>query len=62
MLFRSAPVGVRAEAWLAWWYARVSFAEEAGRGRTEDAAAAGERLVAQLGEGLARYGDIEVPR
>jgi hypothetical protein len=47
-----AGEGALAEGWLDWWKGRVSFAEDAGKGRTGIAAARAEKLIGQLEGGL----------
>jgi hypothetical protein len=49
-----APEGARAESWLEWWTGRVSFSEDAGKGRTGGAKAWGEGVIGLLEEGLRR--------
>ena len=57
-----APEGARAEEWLEWWLARVSFEEDAGReregsGKEETAVEAeGWNLIPALKRGLGRGG------
>ncbi|KAK4239490.1 Mss4-like protein [Achaetomium macrosporum] len=46
-LFR-AGAGARAESWLDWWGGRVSFSEEAGKGREGGAKVWGEGVIAEL--------------
>ncbi|KAK3311529.1 uncharacterized protein B0T15DRAFT_79126 [Chaetomium strumarium] len=43
-----AGEGARAESWLEWWRGRVSFSEEAGKGREGGAKVWGERIVVEL--------------
>ncbi|KAL2135035.1 hypothetical protein VTI74DRAFT_10072 [Chaetomium olivicolor] len=43
-----APEGARAEGWLEWWTGRVSFSEEAGKGRAGGAKSWGEGVVGEL--------------
>jgi hypothetical protein len=50
-LFR-AEEGARAEHWLEWWTERVSFSEEAGKGRTGGARAWGEGVITALEGGM----------
>lgn len=50
-LLRAAE-GARAEHWLEWWTERVSFAEEAGKGRAGGARVMGEGLIAALEGGM----------
>ncbi|KAI8627033.1 hypothetical protein F5Y19DRAFT_444051 [Xylariaceae sp. FL1651] len=47
-----ANEGARAETWLDWWTERVSFAEDAGNGRTGDTARRARCLVDSLEKGL----------
>ncbi|KAI5867677.1 hypothetical protein GGS23DRAFT_612805 [Durotheca rogersii] len=53
----AAPEGARAEAWLDWWTARVSFAEDAAAGRRGGVAAWAKSLVAALEQGLAAWAE-----
>ncbi|KAL2147367.1 hypothetical protein VTI28DRAFT_9831 [Corynascus sepedonium] len=46
--------GARAQGWLEWWTGRVSFFEEAGKGRTGAAKAWGESVIRALEEGMDR--------
>ncbi|KAH6628750.1 hypothetical protein F5144DRAFT_323792 [Chaetomium tenue] len=50
-LFR-AEEGARAEHWLEWWTERVSFSEEAGKGRAGGAKVWGEEVIAALEGGM----------
>ncbi|KAI0458469.1 hypothetical protein F5B21DRAFT_459811 [Xylaria acuta] len=50
-----AAEGARAESWLDWWTGRVSFAEDAGNGRTGETANRTKSLIGRLEEGLRRY-------
>ncbi|KAI0548483.1 hypothetical protein F4679DRAFT_550636 [Xylaria curta] len=50
-----AAEGVRAESWLDWWTERVSFAEDAGNGRTGQTAERAKSLIDTLEEGLRNY-------
>lgn len=47
-----AAEGARAESWLEWWTGRVSFAEEAGTGRSGEVAARAEGLIESLERGM----------
>ncbi|KAI1212787.1 uncharacterized protein F4807DRAFT_350133 [Annulohypoxylon truncatum] len=47
-----APEGARAETWLDWWCGRVSFAEDAGNGRSGGAAHWAQSVVESLARGL----------
>lgn len=49
-----APEGARAEAWLEWWKDRVSFHEDAGKGRSGSLALSAVGLVDNLADGLRR--------
>ncbi|KAI1423866.1 hypothetical protein F5Y12DRAFT_502632 [Xylaria sp. FL1777] len=51
--------GARAETWLDWWTGRVSFAEDAGNGRTGDMARIAKALIDSLGTGLRKWGEQE---
>jgi hypothetical protein len=51
-----APEGARAESWLEWWTGRVSFSEDAGKGRAGGAKAWGKGIIGLLEEGLRRVG------
>ncbi|KAK4125165.1 hypothetical protein N657DRAFT_357779 [Parathielavia appendiculata] len=44
--------GARAENWLEWWTERVSFSEDASKGRTGEAKTWGEGVIRLLEEGL----------
>jgi hypothetical protein len=50
-----ADEGARAETWLEWWKERVSFAEDAGNGRTGETARRAKCLINSLEEGLRRW-------
>ncbi|KAI1403163.1 hypothetical protein F4819DRAFT_248895 [Hypoxylon fuscum] len=54
-----AAEGARAETWLEWWCGRVSFDEEAERGRTGAVARMARCLVDSLAQGLRRWGEEE---
>ncbi|KAI1867842.1 uncharacterized protein JN550_006649 [Neoarthrinium moseri] len=47
-----APEGTRAEEWLKWWKARVSFSEDVSNGRSGMVAARAKALVESLERGL----------
>ncbi|KAH8649939.1 hypothetical protein BX600DRAFT_473843 [Xylariales sp. PMI_506] len=49
-----APEGARAERWLDWWVARVSFSEEVARGRYGTVAARAKGLIDGLEMGIAK--------
>ncbi|KAI0395204.1 hypothetical protein F5Y17DRAFT_221526 [Xylariaceae sp. FL0594] len=53
-----AEEGARAQTWLDWWTERVSFAEDADRGRRGGVAEFATRLVRGLEEGLGRWGGV----
>ncbi|KAI3327175.1 hypothetical protein HD806DRAFT_486266 [Xylariaceae sp. AK1471] len=50
-----ADEGARAETWLDWWTGRVSFAEDAGNGRTGETARRAKCLIDSLEEGLRKW-------
>ncbi|KAI0875264.1 hypothetical protein GGS24DRAFT_301069 [Hypoxylon argillaceum] len=52
-----ADEGARAETWLDWWTGRVSFAEDAGLGRTGETARRATHLIDSLEEGLKRWSE-----
>jgi hypothetical protein len=52
-----AEEGARAETWLDWWTTRVSFAEDAERGRSGEAATLAACLINGLQEGLRKRGE-----
>jgi hypothetical protein len=52
-----ADEGARAETWLDWWTGRVSFAEDAGLGRTGETARRAICLIDSLEEGLKRWSE-----
>ncbi|KAI0805448.1 hypothetical protein GGR55DRAFT_276256 [Xylaria sp. FL0064] len=51
-----ADEGARAETWLDWWTGRVSFAEDAGIGRTGEIARSAKCLIDSLENGLRLWG------
>ena len=48
----NADEGATAETWLDWWTERVSFAEDAGNGRTGEMASNARCLIDNLETGL----------
>lgn len=50
-----AAEGSRAETWLDWWTGRVSFAEDAGNGRTGETARRANSLIGSLEDGMRRH-------
>lgn len=52
-----APEGARAETWLDWWAARVSFIEDVESGRGGDPARRARALLEALEKGLGAIGD-----
>jgi len=52
-----AEEGARAETWLDWWTARVSFIEDAERGRKGETATLAACLINGLQEGLRKWGE-----
>jgi hypothetical protein len=54
-LLRAAE-GSRAGSWLEWWTGRVSFLEEAGKGRSRGAKVWGEGVIKALEEGMGMEG------
>ncbi|KAJ8129885.1 hypothetical protein O1611_g3743 [Lasiodiplodia mahajangana] len=52
-----AAEGARADTWLDWWTGRVSFAEDAGLGKTGETARRAICLIDSLEEGLKRWGE-----